>query len=80
MARGWESKDVAARQEESFSQGKQPQLAPDQLELRARIHSLELDQKRLEKELGAARHPRHAEMVRSALAHILEKISEVRKL
>ena len=78
MSRGWESKDVASRQEEFFERKKTTVLTAAELSLNARIHSLELDQKRIETELKAAKHQRHKEMIEAALAHVLEKLSQVR--
>ncbi len=78
MSRGWESKDVASRQEDALNAVPGPTLSIEELELRARLHSLELDQKRLERELAEARHPRHASMVQAALNHIAEQLSIVK--
>ena len=78
MSRGWESKDVASRQEEFFEKKKTSEFTPAQLNMNARVHSLELDQKRMERELAAAKHPRHKEMIKAALAHVLEKLAKVK--
>ncbi len=78
MSRGWESKDVASRQEEYFGKKKTPVLTEAELSLNARVHSLELDQKRMETELAAAKHPRHKEMIKAALAHVLEKLAKAK--
>lgn len=78
MSRGWESKDVASRQEDALNPVQGPTLSIEELEMRARLHSLELDQKRLERELAEARHPRHAAIVQAALTHIAEQLSIVK--
>ena len=74
MARGWESKDVASRQEEALNEDRNPKETPLEMERRSRLHSLELDRKRLETELGNAKHPRHCELVKAALNHVLAEI------
>lgn len=78
MSRGWESKDVASRQEEFFEKKKLSPLTAEELSLNAHVHSLELDQKRMETELAAAKHPRHKEMIKAALAYVLEKLSQTK--
>ena len=74
MARGWESKDVASRQEEALHEDRNPKETPLETEKRIQFHSLELDRKRLETELGKAKHPRHCELVKAALKHVLAEI------
>ncbi len=74
MARGWESKDVASRQEEALNEERKPEETPQEMEKRSQLHSLELDRKRLETELGKAKHPRHRELVNAALKHVLAEI------
>ena len=78
MSRGWESKDVASRQEEFFEKKKASPLTAAELSLNATVHSLELDQKRMERELAEAKHPRHKEMIKAALAHVLEKLAKAK--
>ncbi len=78
MSRGWESKDVASRQEEFFENKKTSSLTAAELEMNARVHSLELDRKRMESELAAAKHLRHKDMIKAALAHVLEKIAQAK--
>ena len=74
MARGWESKDVESRQEEALNKDKNPPATPEELQKRARLHSLELDRTRLERELSKATHPRHVAMIRAALDHVVREI------
>ena len=76
MARGWESKDVASRQEEAWEARSKPQASADEIARRSRLHSLELDKVRLERELDASRNPRHSAMVQSALDHILAEMAK----
>ena len=78
MSRGWESKDVASRQEEFFEKKKTSSITPAELDMNARVHGLELDQKRMEREFAVAKHPRHKEMIKAALAHVLEKLAKVK--
>jgi hypothetical protein len=78
MARGWESKDVESQQdlaEQRARDRQKPKLTPHQIEATAQRDSLMLDRTRLQHDLANARHPRHADMIRQALAHIESKLS-----
>lgn len=79
MARGWESKDVASRQEEALQEDRTPKETPLEMEKRTRLHSLELDRKRLESDLEKAKHPRHLELVQAALKHVLTEIDALNR-
>ncbi|HUQ93392.1 MAG TPA: hypothetical protein VM120_17045 [Bryobacteraceae bacterium] len=80
MARGWESKDVEAQidsLEHRAQERKRPVLTPEQVQVRARRESLMMDRTRVERDLAAARHPRHQKMLRDALGHLEEKLAEL---
>lgn len=80
MARGWESKSVESQIESAEERDRlrnQPQLTPEQLALRARRESLELDRKRVLRDLEAARHPRHQQMLKDALAHVEKLLADL---
>lgn len=80
MALGWESKSVESQiesAEERERLRKQPQLTAEQVALRARRESLELDRKRVLRDLEAARHPRHQQMLKEALAHVEKLLAEL---
>ncbi|MBL8228391.1 MAG: hypothetical protein JNL98_07940 [Bryobacterales bacterium] len=80
MARGWESKSVESQIESAEERGRlrsQPQLTPEQLALRAKRETLELDRTRVLRDLEAARHPRHQQMVRDALAHVEKLLADL---
>lgn len=78
MARGWESKDVESQQdlaEQRARDKEKPKLTPEQIAINAQRESLLLDRTRLQRDLANARHPRHADMIKQALAHIEEKLA-----
>lgn len=80
MARGWESKDVESQQElaEQRRRDQTPQeLTPEQAEAETKRRTLRLDQTRLERDLAAARHPRHKAQLEGALVHIADKLKEL---
>jgi hypothetical protein len=79
MARGWESKEVESQQaqaEESMRTRKM-RLTTEQLERNARIHLLELDVARIEREMAAATHPRRVAQLQAALDFVHEKIRQL---
>ncbi len=80
MARGWESKDVESQQdlaEQREREKERPQLTMEQKQRKSRRDILMLDQTRLLRDLEQARHPRHQEQIRAALAHIATKLQEL---
>lgn len=80
MARGWESKEVESQIEAAEAREReklQPKLTPEQMEHKAKRDALLLDRKRVEGELSRARHPRHQQMLREALAHLDQKLAEL---
>ncbi|MBI3683528.1 MAG: hypothetical protein HY235_24395 [Acidobacteria bacterium] len=78
MARGWESKSVESQMEAAEARGRgqqQPRLSAAQIERKARHDSLLLDRKRVLHDLEKARHPRHQQMLREALAYLDRKLA-----
>lgn len=79
MARGWESKEVESQQalaEESM-RARKSRITAEQLERNARVHLLQLDVARIERELAAATHPRRVAQLQAALDYVHEKLRQV---
>jgi hypothetical protein len=74
MARGWESKDVESQQE--LRQSRTTAAAPKS-EADSKRASLLLSRVRVEHDLEAARHPRHREQLRAALAHLEAELAKL---
>ena len=72
MARGWESKSVESQQELALerSQRKQPGLTPAQMQLDTRRDSLELQRKRVLRELESCRNDRVRKTMEDGLAFL----------
>lgn len=80
MARGWESKDVDSQRdalEQRFRGDQTAHLTSEQLAIREKREMLQMDRLRVEHDLAAARHPRHKEMLRQALAFLDRKLAEL---
>ena len=80
MSRGWESKDVEsqmAAREQRVKERKKPMMNPEQLEVQSRRDILMMDRTRVERDLAAARHPRHQQLLRDALGHLDSKLAEL---
>lgn len=77
MARGWESKAVAAQIESAETDHSHGTSRPDpqQQARRRQLDGLELSRTRVLRDLAAATHPRHREMLEAALKHLEEKIA-----
>jgi len=80
MARGWESKSVA-EQIESTSQestnGGEKRRTPEQAQRMRERRTLELARAKAARELEASQNPRHAEMLKRALAELDLKLTEI---
>ena len=75
MARGWESKNVEAQQDErAREQTSGPDLSPDQAARVARRRTLELTRARAAADLAAARSPAHRAMLEAAIKALDEQI------
>lgn len=73
MARGWESKDVEARQELAEADWRERQAGQPTADDRAKAlqrESLELTRARVAGDLERATHPRHRVQIEAALAHL----------
>jgi len=80
MARGWESKDVesqVAGKETMAAPGK-AKKAPDQLEKDRERGNLELSRKHILNDLETATHPNHKKSLEAALAHLDQKLEELK--
>ncbi|HUL14639.1 MAG TPA: hypothetical protein VLV88_01485 [Terriglobales bacterium] len=81
MARGWESKDVEAQAEEA-QELKAPSdkttKSVDQMEKDRDKAGLELSRKRILNELEVATHPNHRKSLEAALAHLDQKLNELK--
>ena len=79
MARGWESKSVESQVE--AAQTDHPHLkgrpTAQQQARRRELDGLELSRARVLRDLAAATHPRHREMLGAALKHLDEKIASL---
>lgn len=74
MSRGWESKDVESQQAERAERQKP---APPPSEAERKRASLELALKAAWRDLGAARHSRHREMLCKGIAHLEAELAKL---
>lgn len=80
MARGWESKDVesqVAGRETMAAPGK-AKKAPDQLEKDRERANIELSRKHILNDLETATHPNHKKTLEAALAHLEERLTQLK--
>ena len=80
MARGWESKDVesqVAGKDTMAAPGK-AKKAPDQLEKDRERGNLELSRKHILNDLETATHPNHKKSLEAALAHLDQKLAQLK--
>ncbi len=73
MARGFDSKDVESQIEQREADRRQrstPARTPEEIAREGRRESLLLTRARVQKDLTAARHPRHREQLEAALRHL----------
>ena len=80
MARGWESKSVESQQElaaERKSSKDRIQLSAEELKREALRDSLLLSRTRVVHDIQTARHDRHKEILRAALAHLDAEIAKL---
>lgn len=77
MARGWESKAVESQQEliSERPQRKVPGLTPAQIEQDTKRDSLELQRKRVMRELDACRHDRVRKTLEDGLAYLNSQLA-----
>jgi hypothetical protein len=75
MARGWESKNVEAQQEEATRRRTTAgHLTPEQQQRLSRRRSLELARARAAADLAAAKVPAHRRMLEAAMAALDEQL------
>jgi hypothetical protein len=79
MARGWESKSVEQQQAEMSERDKpaRPQLSPEQRERYRKRQGLLLSRRHLSRQLEAAEHPRHRQMLADAIAELDRQLSSL---
>jgi hypothetical protein len=79
MARGFESKQVEAQQEEAQRPRRPagPELSPAEKERRERHHTLQLARARAEADLNRATAPAHRRMLEQALQALEAQIQEL---
>jgi hypothetical protein len=81
MARGWESKSVESQQELALERSlrKQPGLTPEQMEHATKRDSLELQRKRILRELEACRNDRVRKTMEDGLAFLNAQLDGLAK-
>lgn len=81
MARGWESKDVESQVEAARSavgQSEKGNRDPEQKRRDGERQQLELSRTRILNDLQTASNPNHRKALEAALAHLDEKLSDLR--
>lgn len=81
MARGWESKSVESQQELALERSlrKQPGLTPEQMQHATKRDSLELQRKRIVRELEACRNDRVRKTMEDGLAFLNAQLDGLAK-
>jgi hypothetical protein len=81
MARGWESKSVESQQELALERSlrKQPGLTPEQMEHATKRDSLELQRKRILRELESCRNDRVRKTMEDGLAFLNAQLDGLAK-
>ena len=80
MARGWESKGVESEivgKENMAAPGKATK-GPEEIEKDRERANLELSRKRILNDLETATHPNHRKSLEAALAHLDQKLSQLK--
>ena len=80
MARGWESKDVESQvaDRESMAAPGKAQKAKDQLEKDRERANIELSRKHIVNDLETATNPNHKKQLEAALAHLDQKLEQLK--
>jgi hypothetical protein len=81
MARGWESKDVEAQVVDAAEPRKSPARVEKSSSQELREHAikdLQLSRTRISNDLANATNPNHRKSLEAALAHLDQKIAELR--
>jgi hypothetical protein len=77
MARGWESKGIESQQEVRSGADRGEDLTPGQREIRRKRESLDLDRRRVLRDLEAAQSPVRRAYLERALAFLDEEIAKL---
>ncbi len=80
MARGWESKSVESQIEMSHSNpqdGGKERLSPEASALLRKKETLLLARVHLQRQMEATQHPRHRDMLQSALAEVEKQLADL---
>jgi len=80
MARGWESKGVESQiagKENMAAPGK-AKKGPEEIEKDRERANVELSRKRILNDLETATHPNHRKSLEAALAHLDQKLSQLK--
>jgi len=80
MARGWESKDVESQvaNRETMSATGKAQKTPDQLDKDRERANIELSRRHILNDLETATHPNHKKTLEAALAHLDQKLADLK--
>jgi len=71
VARGWESKSIESQQQDAEERSAvRPAVSAEESKRQALKDSLLLSRTRVLRDLESARHPRHEQILRGALAHL----------
>lgn len=77
MARGWESKSVESQIETDVRADRGPDLTPEERERHRKRESLELDRRRVLREIETTRSDVRRASLRQALAYLEEEIGKL---
>ncbi len=78
MARGWESKSVEEQQAAAGAQVESKQrLTPEQAARRQEREAIELSRRRVLQQLQSVQHPRHRQMLESALSELDTRLARL---
>jgi hypothetical protein len=83
MARGWESKSVEAQMESSQSNrdgNAKKRLSPELAAALRKRETLLLARAHLQQQIEVSQHPRHREMLQSALADLEKQLADLNAL
>ncbi len=78
MARGWESKSVEEQQAAASTQVESKQrLTPEQAARKKAREVIELSRRRVLQQLQSVQHPRHRQMLESALSDLDKRLARL---
>ena len=81
MARGWESKEVESQQEAARERAanKPPGLTPEQIMIEKKRDSVELQRKRLQRELENCKNDRVRKTLQEGLAYLEAQLEQLKE-